>query len=1120
MERKYELPSTALSVEVKKSNQAQASLGLSMFLPLTENEIRLRLTGQNDELISRIISVENELNAIRLHLENMISRLEGTSTSSESDDDLYAGISSYMRLFAAKYHPDRRLIESLTDGDAKNFFLDRMRAAIAYYNSLNRETFLKKNLTVDEVKSYIIPIIQDIAKVQNRFCKKNIDYLQKEMSAAGVGDKTEIQKKIAESEKILQSNGTKLDEVELLSNRLALHDLRDLITFLTKFYAKKLEWESSVNEDLKFDSVLSNFLENMIPKLLDYSSLVVRRMTIEGIDEVPESSRDIAFLLFDIIKKRALLSLRLNSFICSKTSLTKTILFRQLHEADELLNELDVLERSLQEKIAMIGTDADDISTKLSLLFAGEELSGDVIQDLISDYLDTSTAHFYNSPSVTWSELTRFVLHPESTSSGISSEMDGNTYISTRLSLLEEYELFLEYKNDRLFYAQVILKKVEALNRDFSSASNLEDKFKCFDEITKWQQIISGKNKDRESEIIPKELDKFFKDGVIDKTEIEVVNSVRQAIADIASSVHDQIEFALDGQGEDCMLSIPALYASDLTHQTSFGSGACELLGERENQEDALMVRKLNNARDLHQLPSKQLGYRLWTALKVLDEQITQDNSLDHQGATASTTIIRGDDIITATIGDSVAFAVVYDEAGHAYVQRLNRRLHAPDDEKELERLYLNQTPPVRVTEKGETFDMSVTTDEILDTTEVRLPSGINMSRSIGDKSSREHGAISDPDIDITSISELKKSAKSKTGFIGSVMKIQIITTCDGFTQIADRVSKSKRHSSQDHKQLQEDLLEHCLNKTKDTDLTESDLAKQCAEFVLKDLYVEKFRMNKRGQVTHSTDNVSVAVQTIPTEQAPEELFSCMMGVFDGHGGHRVARILAQRVGDEFVKQCDYTPGAYAKQSLSVQNNLVAFQRDNPSLMVPESLEVVTQDKMLLVEPIVSMVIVSDSKKKNQERKVSFSENAVIETIIKSFKDKTDLDVQKNITQETNDDLRHKLQIWFDLNKYIKRIESYNGDYKRGFKLFSESRAINRNVNYLLAQSLRDALTSETQDLNVLFNETRIKKRRHSIAIDIPGALKYEYRGINSTELNDIIKNATADYLHNNKQKP
>ncbi len=106
------------------------------------------------------------------------------------------------------------------------------------------------------------------------------------------------------------------------------------------------------------------------------------------------------------------------------------------------------------------------------------------------------------------------------------------------------------------------------------------------------------------------------------------------------------------------------------------------------------------------------------------------------------------------------------------------------------------------------------------------------------------------------------------------------------------------------------------------------------------------------------------------------------------------------------------------------------------------------------------------------------------------------------------------------LDNYILRIEQYKSsaskeiDFSHGFWFFKESRALNRKANYLLAKELLKKLNpsdGKSQKWPDEFNSENIMKIRsnliHSKNLDKSPA--YTERGVNSTELNKVIKQAS-----------
>jgi len=128
-----------------------------------------------------------------------------------------------------------------------------------------------------------------------------------------------------------------------------------------------------------------------------------------------------------------------------------------------------------------------------------------------------------------------------------------------------------------------------------------------------------------------------------------------------------------------------------------------------------------------------------------------------------------------------------------------------------------------------------------------------------------------------------------------------------------------------------------------------------------------------------------------------------------------------------------------------------------------------------------------------------------------------------NRTQAQDDnDALFRQQLITQLNKYTTRIESYKGDYAHGFWFFAQSRAVNRELNYRLAKRLIARLRNTEDSIEDIFNnqhEDLEQIRRTGIGDTAktnqttPNAIEQMLRGINSSELNDVIKKARAPRL-------
>ncbi|MGL5741806.1 MAG: hypothetical protein ACRCXC_04295 [Legionella sp.] len=214
---------------------------------------------------------------------------------------------------------------------------------------------------------------------------------------------------------------------------------------------------------------------------------------------------------------------------------------------------------------------------------------------------------------------------------------------------------------------------------------------------------------------------------------------------------------------------------------------------------------------------------------------------------------------MTATLADSVAFAAVYDRNGKlAGVVSLNKIIHQPN--AELERIQIAGG----LIRNG------------------RVNGSLAVSRAVGDFAYNSAVVCADVSIDIHRLEDIYASIGIEPDNVGTV---QIITTCDGFTEPLGGTQT---------KEDQEWWLEKCLNEIPNaSSLEEHEIAKMLAIKAL----IEK-----------STDNVSVAVQKI----SPDKPF--MIGMYDGHGGSGASSYTVANIGDEFDHQCSLDNEAYAKR--------------------------------------------------------------------------------------------------------------------------------------------------------------------------------------------------------------
>jgi integrin-linked kinase-associated serine/threonine phosphatase 2C len=307
--------------------------------------------------------------------------------------------------------------------------------------------------------------------------------------------------------------------------------------------------------------------------------------------------------------------------------------------------------------------------------------------------------------------------------------------------------------------------------------------------------------------------------------------------------------------------------------------GFFETRGLRGTQEDALAWHTFE-PKTFASLTPQQIGHRLWTSYQTIDREVIDKGTT--AGSTASTTVYDGKgNFITATLADAVSFAAVYDKNGAPLgVIRLNNVTHKPTDVSEMARIRAAG---------GFVFNN-------------RVAGSLAVSRAIGD--ANYSGVCSEAHIDITSMSKIVADLNIDPSLVGS---IQIITTCDGFTDGAGKDKQTKTHH--------EDYLFNALKKiTSPGKMAQDELSKKIAEQAIKD---------------GSKDNVSVAIQTV----IPRETPAFLLGVYDGHGGDEASIHIAERIGDVFTEQCALTPEAYAAQELSIYSTFErrdeAYIRDN-----------------------------------------------------------------------------------------------------------------------------------------------------------------------------------------------
>ncbi len=315
------------------------------------------------------------------------------------------------------------------------------------------------------------------------------------------------------------------------------------------------------------------------------------------------------------------------------------------------------------------------------------------------------------------------------------------------------------------------------------------------------------------------------------------------------------------------------------TQKKSLGHGQEDIVSWQSLEREELFPKGLDKP-----LTPTEIGFRLWTSYQLLDEQ--GKPSFSDSGTTATTTVYDGvGNLITATLGDPVSFAVIYDKEGNPLaVTSLNSEIHMLDKFSERKRLQLeNQVIPKKKT-NGKFY---------LEAKETQL----RVSRTIGDIAFKNQGICSEAKIDITSIKRLleKNEIDSKT-----TVTIQIISTSNGFTDGAKK-------SNQDHA----DYLLQCLKNIDDSKpgtLNPNELARKLVE---------------NSSMKASRDDIAVAITNI------QNALPSIIGVYDGHYGNTAAKYVANNISKIFKALCALKNNDYSQQPLSAYSKKAAYNRDN-----------------------------------------------------------------------------------------------------------------------------------------------------------------------------------------------
>jgi serine/threonine protein phosphatase PrpC len=310
------------------------------------------------------------------------------------------------------------------------------------------------------------------------------------------------------------------------------------------------------------------------------------------------------------------------------------------------------------------------------------------------------------------------------------------------------------------------------------------------------------------------------------------------------------------------------------------GFGEAHRKGLREFQEDASLFVRLSTAVELSK---EQVAQRLWTTIKIIDEQVKAKELGMDEGCTACVAYLSQDFLITANLADSVLFVVLFNPQGEPLgVARLTEYLHHPTDSKEQKRI-IAQGAMIK---------------------DRRVNGRLALARAIGDHDYNTKGEvlISDAEINIYSLNQLQAILNPQNLPAG---EMKCIMTCDGFTEAAD-IQFFDHH----------EFLRECLcsiNKGYAGKLQEGVLAE---------------KLTKAALENYSGDNISVSVFTI--NQAINN--TTYFAIFDGHGGKKVADYAVKNFADTFNTQLGLNEIDYQQQPLSTSSKKEAFLNDNSTM--------------------------------------------------------------------------------------------------------------------------------------------------------------------------------------------
>ncbi|MDR3476467.1 MAG: PP2C family serine/threonine-protein phosphatase [Gammaproteobacteria bacterium] len=285
------------------------------------------------------------------------------------------------------------------------------------------------------------------------------------------------------------------------------------------------------------------------------------------------------------------------------------------------------------------------------------------------------------------------------------------------------------------------------------------------------------------------------------------------------------------------MLKFPERHTDYQAEHPSTQTHIAELWGRRPTQEDSFVI---NEFRGLTNLSSLGVSIALNNTIDALSLQIQEKQLRD--GATLCATVLCGNILYNANVGDSESFLVIKDKDNNITTfERLNIELHD-----------LNDSNVDKLRRQGLKINSSN-----LYANDHRLPypdgqDGVNMYRAMGDLIF-EHAGMSH-----------KADIRMREVFIPEGGSAFVINACDGLTE------------AMTHEQLKKVLSD---NKNKNLDKLALLLANAAYR-------------------SGSSDNISVLVTPVTPGAPPKYL-----AIFDGHAGTSVSHFLGSHFDTVFMEQ-------------------------------------------------------------------------------------------------------------------------------------------------------------------------------------------------------------------------